>query len=339
MEEQRQDRIHFEIRPDILFVLEMAFFEKLMSRMLPLIEANDRIRDALGRDGDCEDIKLASIAVIGNQSSGKSSIIERLSRMSLPRGQGMVTRCALVMELRNCNTDHEVVGIKFNYDAKYTEIAPADVAATIMSMTDEIAPGGSIASDKFINLRVTSRHVPDLTVIDLPGIVYSDVNGGRRDLFEAIKALYLKYIMDESCIILIALPVNVDLGTQEACAIAHAADPKKERTFGVITKIDLLEVGDGRTIVSRLQGEGQNSWNLAKALLLSGIEISLKSMRAPVLMKSIEPRRASLPLTESFLPRRPILRRGIWGSRLSSPTLPPSRAKGYTSRFPRWKSR
>jgi len=44
---------------------------------------------------------LPMIVVIGDQSSGKSSVLESISRIALPKGEGMVTRCPLVMQLRN----------------------------------------------------------------------------------------------------------------------------------------------------------------------------------------------------------------------------------------------
>ena len=54
-----------------------------------LLDANDRLREVLNG----EPIRLPSIAVIGGQSSGKSSILERISGVNLPSGTGMVTRC------------------------------------------------------------------------------------------------------------------------------------------------------------------------------------------------------------------------------------------------------
>ena len=47
------------------------------------------------------DFNLPIIVVIGDQSSGKSSVLESISRITLPKGEGMVTRCPLVMQLRN----------------------------------------------------------------------------------------------------------------------------------------------------------------------------------------------------------------------------------------------
>ena len=66
-----------------------TYCEKVGAISRPLLDANDRLRDIL----DGEEIKLPTIAVIGSQSAGKSSILERLSGIDLPRGAGMVTRC------------------------------------------------------------------------------------------------------------------------------------------------------------------------------------------------------------------------------------------------------
>ena len=69
-----------------------AYHQCVDAKFPAVLDAVDRLRDLLdGIDGD--DFSLPSIAVIGNQSSGKSSILERLSGMDLPRGEGMVTRC------------------------------------------------------------------------------------------------------------------------------------------------------------------------------------------------------------------------------------------------------
>lgn len=42
---------------------------------------------------------LPSIVAVGDQSSGKSSLLESLSGINLPRGQNIVTRCPLVLRI------------------------------------------------------------------------------------------------------------------------------------------------------------------------------------------------------------------------------------------------
>jgi vacuolar protein sorting-associated protein 1 len=47
-----------------------------------------------------EVIKLPKIAVIGNQSAGKSSLLEAISQIRLPRASGTCTRCPMEIALR-----------------------------------------------------------------------------------------------------------------------------------------------------------------------------------------------------------------------------------------------
>ena len=50
-------------------------------------------------------IDLPQIAVIGSQSSGKSSVLESIVKEDfLPRGTGIVTRCPLILQLINDNS-------------------------------------------------------------------------------------------------------------------------------------------------------------------------------------------------------------------------------------------
>ncbi|KAK9121649.1 hypothetical protein Syun_019266 [Stephania yunnanensis] len=46
-----------------------------------------------------------------------------------------------------------------------------------------------------------------------------------------------------NCIILAISPANQDLATSDAIKISREVDPKGERTFGVLTKIDLMDKG------------------------------------------------------------------------------------------------
>ena len=71
-------------------------------KVRPLLDAVDQLRGLLAN----EPIRLPSIVVVGDQSSGKSSVLEALSGVSLPRGQSITTRCPLILRLVNL-TDGE----------------------------------------------------------------------------------------------------------------------------------------------------------------------------------------------------------------------------------------
>lgn len=72
-----------------------TYYDLLDGLSRPLLELNDRLREIL----QDEEIRLPTIAVIGSQSAGKTSILERLSGIDLPRGAGMVTRCGKTLLL------------------------------------------------------------------------------------------------------------------------------------------------------------------------------------------------------------------------------------------------
>ncbi|KAL6481494.1 hypothetical protein MHYP_G00095740 [Metynnis hypsauchen] len=77
-------------------VMEGVLHSHLEERVRPYIDLIDSLR-LIGIE---EDLALPTIAVIGDQSSGKSSVLEALSGVALPRGSGIVTRCPLELKLR-----------------------------------------------------------------------------------------------------------------------------------------------------------------------------------------------------------------------------------------------
>jgi len=67
-----------------------------METLIPII---NKLQDVFNTVGS-ESIQLPQIVVVGNQSSGKSSILENIvGRDFLPRGQGIVTRRPLILQL------------------------------------------------------------------------------------------------------------------------------------------------------------------------------------------------------------------------------------------------
>lgn len=59
-------------------------FEK---NIKPLLDTCDDLRRILGRTE--KNIQLPSITVVGNQSAGKSSVIERITGCQLPKGDNI----------------------------------------------------------------------------------------------------------------------------------------------------------------------------------------------------------------------------------------------------------
>ena len=66
-----------------------------------------------------------------------------------------------------------------------------------------------------------SKTVPDLTLIDLPGIARVAVEGQSGDVPKMTKDLIKKYVKKEETIILAVIPCNVDIATMEALQLAQ----------------------------------------------------------------------------------------------------------------------
>ncbi|XP_019331914.1 interferon-induced GTP-binding protein Mx1-like [Alligator mississippiensis] len=227
---------------------ENTLYNQYEMRIRPCIDLVDSLR-ALGIE---KDLALPAIAVIGDQSSGKSSVLEALSGVALPRGSGIVTRCPLELKLRK--TPEQVWKGKISYQGMEEKLEnPMQVEKAIRKAQNIIAGEGVGISQELISLEISSPDVPDLTLIDLPGIVRVAVGNQPTDIGEQIKNLIKKFIVKRETINLVVISSNVDLATTEALKMAQEVDPEGERTLGILTKPDLLDKGTEHTVVDIVQ--------------------------------------------------------------------------------------
>nr|AFU81308.1 myxovirus (influenza virus) resistance 1 [Lagothrix lagotricha] len=229
--------------PDL--VAENNLCGQYEEKVRPCIDLIDSLR-ALGVE---QDLALPAIAVIGDQSSGKSSVLEALSGVALPRGSGIVTRCPLVLKLKKLVNEEEWKG-KVSYQDFEIEISNAsEVEKEVNKAQNTIAGEGMGISHELITLEISSRDVPDLTLIDLPGITRVAVGNQPADIGRKIKALIKKYIQRQETISLAVVPSNVDIATTEALSMAQEVDPDGDRTIGILTKPDLVDNGTEDKVV------------------------------------------------------------------------------------------
>lgn len=219
-------------------------------KVRPCIDLIDSLR-SLGVE---QDLALPAIAVIGDQSSGKSSVLEALSGVALPRGSGIVTRCPLELKMKRTKGEEWYGKIRYMEHEKEIE-DPADVENMIRAAQDDIAGVGVGISEELISLEIASPDVPDLTLIDLPGITRVAVKGQPDNIGDTIKRLIWKFIKKQETISLVVVPSNVDIATTEALKMAQEVDPDGERTLGILTKPDLVDKGTEETVVDIVHNE------------------------------------------------------------------------------------
>ncbi|KAK6945833.1 Dynamin, N-terminal [Dillenia turbinata] len=212
--------------------------------VIPIV---NKLQDIFSQLGSSSTIELPQVAVVGSQSSGKSSVLEALvGRDFLPRGSDICTRRPLVLQLlqtkRKADGNEEEYGEFLHLPGKrFYDFS--EIRREIQAETDKEAGGNKGVSDKQIRLKIYSPNVLDITLVDLPGITKVPVGDQPSDIEARIRTMILSYIKHPSCLILAVTPANSDLANSDALQIAGNADPDGFRTIGVITKLDIMDRG------------------------------------------------------------------------------------------------
>ncbi|GKA03569.1 dynamin-related protein 5A, partial [Tanacetum coccineum] len=175
-------------------------------------------------------------------SSGKSSVLESIvGKDFLPRGSGIVTRRPLVLQLHRINEGNEYAEFAHLPKKRFDDFAA--VRKEIADETDRETGKNNRISSVPIYLSIYSPHVVNLTLVDLPGLTKVAVEGQSENIVHEIEAMVRSYIEKPNCIILAVSPANQDVATSDAIKVAREVDPRGERTFGVLTKLDLMDQG------------------------------------------------------------------------------------------------
>ncbi|KAK1401879.1 Dynamin-related protein 4C [Heracleum sosnowskyi] len=207
-------------------------------RIRPLLDAIDKLRNLKVMQ---EGIQLPTIVVVGDQSSGKSSVLESLAGISLPRGQGICTRVPLIMRLHHHSKPESELHLE--YCGKVVSSDETNIAEAINMATEEIAGHGKGISHTPLTLVVKKNGVPDLTMVDLPGITRVPVHGQPENIYEQISDIIMEFIKPEESIILNVLSATVDFPTCESIRMSQSVDRTGDRTLAVVTKSDKAPEG------------------------------------------------------------------------------------------------
>ncbi|KAF7709299.1 hypothetical protein HF521_016149 [Silurus meridionalis] len=118
-----------------------------------------------------------------------------------------------------------------------------------------LAGEGKGISQEMISLEIKSSEVPDLTLIDLPGIARVATGDQPLDIEQQIKSLIEKFIKRQETISLVVVPANIDIATTEALKMTNKVDPNGQRTLGILTKPDLVDKGAEETVVNTVNNQ------------------------------------------------------------------------------------
>ncbi|KAH9657489.1 Dynamin-related protein 3A [Citrus sinensis] len=214
--------------------------------VIPLV---NKLQDIFAQLGSQSTIELPQVAVVGSQSSGKSSVLEALvGRDFLPRGNDICTRRPLVLQLLQTKTDEEYGEFLHLPGKRFYDFS--EIRREIQAQTDKEAGGNKGVSDKQIRLKIFSPHVLDITLVDLPGITKVPVGEQPADIEARIRTMIMSYIKQPSCLILAVTPANSDLANSDALQIAGIADPDGNICVHYPFWLDIMDRGtDARNLL------------------------------------------------------------------------------------------
>ncbi|EGE05807.1 dynamin [Trichophyton equinum CBS 127.97] len=227
-------------------------------------------------------ISLPQLVVCGDQSVGKSSVLEGITEIPFPRKGGLCTRFTTEIVLRHSSGAKTITATIIPHSSRdeataiqlraykrqlhtYDELPEViEAVGTLMGLRGFVdqkdAPPFSLDVLRIEVIGETGLH---LTIVDLPGLV-SGAEGNDRSVVESRVNSYLE---NPRTIILAVVPATSDVETQPIIRAARQFDNEGTRTVGIVTKVDLINDGTEERIVVVVKNQGPIKLKLGYYLL------------------------------------------------------------------------
>lgn len=168
--------------------------EALQNSRLDLLQSSDKLDlldaiDKLRSQGVSHYVSLPQIIVCGDQSSGKSSVLEAISGVPFPTKDNLCTRFATELILRRTSNVEVSVAIVPSQNRSEAECLRLsgfretlaslyEIPALIEKAKDfmGISNTSSAFSDDVLRVEISGPDLPHLTIVDLPGLIHSGNN-------------------------------------------------------------------------------------------------------------------------------------------------------------------
>ncbi|KAM0802080.1 dynamin family protein-like protein [Usnea florida] len=206
---------------------------------------------------------LPQLVVCGDQSAGKSSVLEALTEIPFPRNDNLCTRFATEIVLRRANTNSLTIKIipdskrpaneQTPFKAFKESITNFDELPRIMSAAMGVMDIGDFASGSksrafardVLSIEIEGPSRPQLTLVDIPGLIQTGTKGITKADVELVGEITDQYIKQPRTICLAVVSAASDPANQSILTKVREVDPDGDRTLGIITKPDTLPSGSG----------------------------------------------------------------------------------------------
>ncbi|KAJ5111785.1 dynamin GTPase [Penicillium alfredii] len=270
------------------------------SRTSQRLNQIDRVR----ANGVGDHVALPQLVVCGDQSAGKSSVLEGISGIPFPRQDGLCTRFATEIVLRHTpqairmtatinphsSRDDEERRRLASFQIEFREFAelPGIIEAAGQSMgirtSEDHTDAPAFAAD-VLRLELVGNTGLHLTIVDLPGLI--SVSENERDM-QLVSDLVDSYLESSRTIVLAVVPASSDVDTQGIIQRARRYDKDGVRTVGIITKPDLINAGTEQRVARLAKNMDRTKLNLGFFLLKNPAPAELREGLSPAARKRVE---------------------------------------------------
>jgi GTP-binding protein EngB required for normal cell division len=207
-------------------------FSQLKNSLFGQIE---NIFEQVLSDNTKENYQLPKVIVIGTESSGKSSLLERITKCQIfPRDGKLCTKCPIKVKLVSVNYASSSYSVKLPNKPIQNLNNKKDIYPIVQKYMNDL-PNDIISQDEII-INIIDKDVPDFEFYDLPGIRTYPPEAATMTV-----KICKKYLSDKNSIVLCVVPCTTTRLT--SCqSIALIKEAKMEHnTILALTMTDRLQ--------------------------------------------------------------------------------------------------
>ncbi|KAJ5733713.1 hypothetical protein N7493_002499 [Penicillium malachiteum] len=259
------------------------------------VESSEQLAfiDELQALGLSNSINLPELVVVGDQSAGKSSVLQAITEVSFPVKDGTCTRFPIQISFRQsstakkfpvkatvvpgkqCENDGELLARIKEFAVEKEELNSESIKEIIEKATEcifgEHQPGKRVSlSDATLRIERSGPDEMHWTIIDLPGLIRGDkkkkepvVKGKKVDALDDMSMqmnaavaseLARGYLANERNIVLVVID-DVDVERLRIFELMEEIPGLEKRCIGVLNKCDRKQEGSDEWMVKLLQND------------------------------------------------------------------------------------